>query len=65
MNVVADSHGEGALLSLIIFFALTDIVLGNLSWKTLNELSFVRVVNDQVKVTLLVVKGDGFGRWER
>jgi len=65
MDVVADSHGERAFLCLLVFLTLTDIVLGDLCRKTLNKFSFVRVVNDQVKVTLLVIKSDSFGGWER
>jgi uncharacterized membrane protein len=65
MNIVADSYGERALFSLLIFLTLQNIVFGNLPWNSFNQFSFVRVVNDQFKVALLVVKGKFFGRWER
>lgn len=65
VNVITDSHGKGALLCLVIFLTLSNLVLGNLSWKSLDQLSLVRVVDDQIKVTLLVVKSNCLCGWER
>ena len=66
MTIVCDSHSELKFANiLLLYFALRNFKLGDLVWKALHEIGFIRVVQEKICASKFVFEGNAFGGGER